>query len=1001
MQNIKEAQSNGLYQAFNSSRELRHKTLENRYKVPSAIIFIDSGLDDYQSLANGTIPEAEVIVLDSTRDGVVQITEVLQGISEIAAIHIVSHGSPGCLYLGNTQLSLDTLERYASQLQTWATHLTLSSLLLYGCNVAAGDAGEEFVQELHQLTGANIAASADRIGNAAKGGSWYLEHHLGQINTGLAFLPELMQAYSGVFAVSFNDASNFPVGTAPSSIATGDFDGDGDLDLVTANFDSNNVSVLLNNGQGSFSLSGNFAVGRSPVDVAVGDFNEDGNLDLVTADFGSPFTSATDNTVSVLLGNGNGSFGPATQVNEADIPLSVAVADFNRDNNLDLAVGRFSAPGIVSVLFGNGTGSFPVTSDFTTNVSGFSISVGDFNNDNNPDIVTGGRGDGNISLLLGNGTTSFQPPILIQTEVSFPAPDAVGDFNGDGNQDLVVGSNSDDEIAVLLGNGDGSFSSPSLFTTGGGSKVTVGDFNSDGKLDIAAASAINNNVSVLLGNGDGSFVQDGTFNVGSNPQSITVGDFNGDSKLDIATANSNSNNVSVLLNTTPVNNILTVDTLVDENDGDLSPGDVSLREAIAFTQAGGMINFDPSLAGGTITLTQGELVINKNLIINGLGAAQLTISGNNADRVFNVDDGDSSVIDVTISDLTISNGAYGSGGFGGGIRNQENLMIADSIISGNRGTDGGGIYNTGTLTITNSAISNNTAGQSSYGGGIDNNGGTLKITDSTISGNTAGTGGGIASASGSVEVINSTISSNSSTADVLAAGKGGGGIYTGSGTLALSNSTISNNSSMLFGGGIYAGTSNLIVNSSTITQNTTSRDGGGIFINPSNGDLVAINNTIIAKNYDINSSNGISPDISGNFDTSRSSYNLIGDGSGSNFTNGVNGNIVGTSCNPIDPLLGPLQDNGGPTFTHALLPGSPAIDAANPLNNVFIDQRGVTRPQGSGFDIGAFEVLVSCPGSPCSCEQNSDPWNITNTNHPLACLTGVDTNLITPVDCLV
>jgi hypothetical protein len=226
----------------------------------------------------------------------------------------------------------------------------------------------------------------------------------------------------------------------------------------------------------------------------------------------------------VLLGNGNGSFGPATQVNEADIPLSVAVADFNRDNNLDLAVGRFPAPGIVSVLFGNGTGSFPVTSDFTTNVSGFSISVGDFNNDNNPDIVTGGR-DGNISLRLGNGTTSFQPPILIQTEVFFPAPQAVGDFNGDGNQDLVVGSNSGVEIAVLLGNGNGSFGSPRKFTVGEDASVAVGDFDSDGNLDIAAASSTNN-VTVLSGDGNGGFAEAGQFSVGSNPTSIAVGDFN-------------------------------------------------------------------------------------------------------------------------------------------------------------------------------------------------------------------------------------------------------------------------------------------------------------------------------------------------------------------------------------------------------------------------------------------------------------------------------------------
>lgn len=549
MLNIRDAQSNRLNKAFNSSKKLRHGTLGDPYKAPSTIVFIDSAVDEYQTLVKGVASGAETIVLDPTLDGVAQITELLAERTDVVAVHIVSHGSPGCLYLGNTQLSLDTLECYAGQLQTWATPLTVSPLLLYGCNVAAGDAGEEFLERLHQLTGANIAASAGRIGNAAKGGSWNLERRLGQIGTRSAFLPELMQAYPGVFEVSFS-RTDFTVGTSPQDVAVGDVDGDGDLDLVTANFGSNNVSVLLNNGQGSFSAAASspFAAGPNPDAVALGDFNEDGNLDLVTANIGQ---FSQGNTVSVLLGNGNGSFGSATDFTVGTSPSSVAVADFNRDNNLDFAVGSFN--GTVSVLFGNGTGSFPVTSDFTTNVSGFSISVGDFNNDNNPDIVTGGRGDGIVSLLLGNGTTSFQPPILIQTEVVFPAPDAVGDFNGDGNQDLVVGNNSgsfEDEIAVLLGNGDGSFGSPSKFTTGSFSSVAVGDFDSDGNLDIAAASSIDDSVTVLSGDGNGGFAEAGQFNVESGPTSIVVGDFNSDGKPDIATANQDSNNVSVLLNTT-------------------------------------------------------------------------------------------------------------------------------------------------------------------------------------------------------------------------------------------------------------------------------------------------------------------------------------------------------------------------------------------------------------------------------------------------------------------
>ncbi|HEY9613407.1 DUF4347 domain-containing protein, partial [Allocoleopsis sp.] len=200
MPNIKEAQSNGLYPAFNSSQELRYTTLGNSYKALSTIVFIDSAVDEYQSLVNGAIPEAEVIVLDSTRDGVVQITQVLQGRINIAAVHIVSHGSPGCLYLGNTELSLDTLERYVSQLQTWATHLTSSALLLYGCNVAAGDAGEEFLERLHRLTGANIAASANRTGSGELGGDWELEVTTGKVEFPLAFSVEVREAYASVLA---------------------------------------------------------------------------------------------------------------------------------------------------------------------------------------------------------------------------------------------------------------------------------------------------------------------------------------------------------------------------------------------------------------------------------------------------------------------------------------------------------------------------------------------------------------------------------------------------------------------------------------------------------------------------------------------------------------------------------------------------------------------------------------------------------------------------------
>ncbi len=352
---------------------------------------------------------------------------------------------------------------------------------------------------------------------------------------------------------------------------------------------------------------------------------------------------------------------------------------------------------------------------------------------------------------------------------------------------------------------------------------------------------------------------------------------------------------------------ITVDTLVDDNDGDVSAGRFSLREAIASSVTGDNINFASSLTGGTITLTQGQLVINKALTIKGLGADKLTISGDNASRVFKVDDALNTASRVFIDGLTIANGFVGDSigdRFGAGILNNEALQITNSVIKGNRAAiAGGGISNRGNLSITSSTINNNFAGLG--GGGI-------------------------------------------SSGDIEGAGN----------LLAIGNTTISGNETNGEGGGISnADTSRLIVNSSTIYQNRAAR-GGGVF-----SSLIAaetINSTIIAGNLDNDSSDGNNPDVSGTFTTTL--FNLIGDGSGStSFTNGVNGNKVGTSTTPLDPKLSSLQKNGGSTPTHALLNDSPAIDAANPSANVTVDQRGVARPQRNGFDIGAFEASLQVP----------------------------------------
>ena len=160
-------------------------------------IFIDSNVDDYQQLIQNIITPAQVFILDSSQDGVEQISQVLKENPRFTEAHIVSHGAPGYLYLGNTNLSLDTLDDYTSQLQSWRA---IDTLLLYGCNVAAGDAGAEFIERLHHITEAKIAASAKRTGSSALGGDWNLEITMGEVDVAIAFSEELQKRYAGVLA---------------------------------------------------------------------------------------------------------------------------------------------------------------------------------------------------------------------------------------------------------------------------------------------------------------------------------------------------------------------------------------------------------------------------------------------------------------------------------------------------------------------------------------------------------------------------------------------------------------------------------------------------------------------------------------------------------------------------------------------------------------------------------------------------------------------------------
>jgi subtilisin-like proprotein convertase family protein len=366
--------------------------------------------------------------------------------------------------------------------------------------------------------------------------------------------------------LSFSGATGSPFGVAegPWSVAVGDFNGDGKQDLATANFISNNVTVLLGDGSGGFSAANNspFAVGSIPYSVAVGDFNGDGKLDITTANAGS-------SNVTVLLGNGSGGFSPASG-SPFDVGIqafSVAVGDLNGDGRQDLATAS-AHYNSVAVLLGDGRGGFRLAtgSPFAVGSYPYSVAVGDFNGDGKLDLTTANWGSSNVTVLLGNGSGGFSPASGSPFAVgSYPYSVAVGDFNGDGKQDLTTANywSYSNNATVLLGDGSGGFSEAggSPFAVGSyPTSVAVGDLNGDGKLDITTANRNSNDVTVLLGNGSGGFSPASTspFAVGAQSRSVAMGDFNGDGKLDLTTANYASNDVTVLLNTCSLNTAPTI-----------------------------------------------------------------------------------------------------------------------------------------------------------------------------------------------------------------------------------------------------------------------------------------------------------------------------------------------------------------------------------------------------------------------------------------------------------
>jgi outer membrane protein assembly factor BamB/6-phosphogluconolactonase (cycloisomerase 2 family) len=344
-------------------------------------------------------------------------------------------------------------------------------------------------------------------------------------------------------ACCFTPPFNYGAGHNPSSVFCADLDGDTYPDLAVANEYSDSVSILKNNGDGTFQSAVNYGAGDGPYSVFCADLDGDDDLDLAVANSGS-------NNVSILKNKGDGSFEDAVNYGTGDAPHSVFCADLDGDGDLDLAVANYGSDS-VSILENNKDGTFQNAVNYGVGGAPYSIFCADLDRDGDLDLAVTDYGSDSVSILKNNGDGTFQAKVDYETG-DYPVSVFCADLNGDSHLDLAVtrASISQDNVSILKNNGDGTFQTKVEYSAGDISvSVFCADLDKDSDLDLAVANYSDENVSILKNNGDGSFQPQVFYPIGGiSPYSVFSADLDRDGDLDLAVANHWSDNVSILLN---------------------------------------------------------------------------------------------------------------------------------------------------------------------------------------------------------------------------------------------------------------------------------------------------------------------------------------------------------------------------------------------------------------------------------------------------------------------